>query len=412
MTDERKVLILTSDAGLGHRSAAQAVAGALIKRHAGACVVEIVNPADDERAPKILHSSESDYDRIVQNMSSLYRFSYEVSDATVPASMIEGVLVVGLFLVVRDLIRRHEPDVIVTTIPTYQAPVEAVFATGEERVPLITVVTDLVTIHRIWFNRAADLCVVPTDVARDLAISYGLPPERVKVTGIPVNPAIAEEERAPAEIRTDLGWRTDLTTLLAVGGKRVENMLPVLQALNHTGLPLQLAVLAGGDEEMYRQLQEMEWHAEAHVYDFVDNMPALMRASDLVLCKAGGLIVSEALASGLPLLLVDVIPGQETGNAEYVVEHGAGELVEDPLAALEAVHHWLDDDGELLAERAENACRIGRPQAAFEVAEYAWRMGGKLDWEREDGAAGRSELVDLLDRHGIAWKEGTCARSR
>jgi 1,2-diacylglycerol 3-beta-galactosyltransferase len=406
MTDERKVLILTSDAGLGHRNAAEAIAAALAKRHGDACIVEIVNPAEDERAPTILRSSEDDYDRVVQDMSDLYRLGYQISDATVPASVIEGVLTVGLFLVVRDLVRRHEPDVIVSTIPTYQAPVGAVFATGERCVPSITVVTDLVTIHRLWFSQAADLCVVPTEVARDLATSYGLAPERVKVIGIPVDPAIAEEaKRAPVEIRAELGWDPDLPTLLAVGGKRVQNMLPALQALNHAGLPLQLAVLAGGDDALYRQFQEVKWHAATHVYNFVDHMPALMRASDIILCKAGGLIVSEALASGLPLVLIDVIPGQETGNAEYVVEHGAGEMAGEPLAVLETVYHWLENGAQLLSERAENACRVGRSQAAFEIAEYVWRLSGKIDWKRADETAQHSALIELLDRHGVPWKD-------
>ncbi len=405
MNGKRKVLILTGDAGLGHRSAAEAIAAALIQSYGDACMVKIVNPAEDERAPGILRTTESDYDRIVQHMSDLYKLGYQVSDASVPVSVIEGVLTVALFLPVRDLIRRYEPDVIITTIPNFQAPVGAVFATGERRVPLITVITDLVTIHRIWFSQATDLCIVPTEMARDLAVSYGFAPETVKVAGIPVDPTIAEEKREPAEIRADLNWHLDLPTLLAVGGKRVENLVPALRALNHAGLPLQLAVVAGGDDDLYRQFQEMEWHAVSRVYNFVDQMPALMLASDLILCKAGGLIVSEALASGLPLVLIDVIPGQEVGNAEYVVEHGAGELAESPLAVLETVYHWLENDGELLAERAENARRLGRPRAAFEIAQYAWRLSREVDWEWEDDAAERSALVELLDRHGVPWKE-------
>jgi UDP-N-acetylglucosamine:LPS N-acetylglucosamine transferase len=405
MTDQRRVLILTSDAGLGHRNAAEAIAAALDRTYGDNCTVEIVNPLADERVPGLLRSSQDDYDLFVQEMPELYEFGYQASDAAVPTSVIEGVLIVALFLVIRDLVRRHDPDVVVTTIPIYQAPVGAVFATGERRVPLITVVTDLVTIHRLWFSQAADLCIVPTEIARDLATSYGLAPERVIVAGIPVDPAIAEGEREADEIRGELDWRLDLPALLAVGGKRVENMLPVLQALNHAGMPLQLAAVAGGDDALYRQFQEVEWHAVTHVYNFVDNMPVLMRASDLVLCKAGGLIVSEALACGLPLVLIDVIPGQEVGNAEYVVEHGAGELAEDPLAALEIIYHWLENDRELLAERRRDARRVGRPRAAFEIAEYAWRLGGETDWERADETARRSALFELLDRHGVPWKE-------
>jgi UDP-N-acetylglucosamine:LPS N-acetylglucosamine transferase len=142
------------------------------------------------------------------------------------------------------------------------------------------------------------------------------------------------------------------------------------------------------------------------VYDFVDDMPTLMHASDFILCKAGGLIVSEALACGLPLLVIDVIPGQETGNAEYVIEHGAGERAKSGLAALEIVHHWLDEGGALLAERARNARRLGRPRAAFEIAEHVWKiLMTQQDEERRDTSSERGALIALLDRHGVSWGE-------
>jgi 1,2-diacylglycerol 3-beta-galactosyltransferase len=137
-------------------------------------------------------------------------------------------------------------------------------------------------------------------------------------------------------------------------------------------------------------------------------MPTLMRASDFILCKAGGLIVSEALASGLPLVLVDVIPGQEMGNAKYVIEHGAGEKASDALAALEIIHHWLADDGALLSDRARSARRLGRPQAAFEIAECVWEIVtvmAKAGEEGRDTSSQRAALVELLERHGVSWKE-------
>jgi 1,2-diacylglycerol 3-beta-galactosyltransferase len=267
------------------------------------------------------------------------------------------------------------------------------------------VITDLAENHLLWFSPNLDLCMVPTGVARDLAVSCGLTSERVKVTGIPVDPAIAGEKRGPAEIRTELGWRIDLPMLLVVGGKRVGNLMPALHALNHSGLALQLALVAGGDDALYHQFQETDWHTVAHIYNFVDNMPTLMRASDFVLCKAGGLIVSEALASGLPLVLIDVLPGQETGNAEYVIEHGAGEKADDALTALEIVHHWLDDGGALLFERGQDARRLGRPRAAFEVAKHVWKIVTEAGEERRDTSSRRPALIDLLDRHGVLWRE-------
>jgi UDP-N-acetylglucosamine:LPS N-acetylglucosamine transferase len=80
-----------------------------------------------------------------------------------------------------------------------------------------------------------------------------------------------------------------------------------------------MIVVAGGDDDQYMRYQQSEWHVPTRIYNFVDNMPQFMHAADGIICKAGGLIVTESLACGLPLLLVDVLPGQEEGNADLVV---------------------------------------------------------------------------------------------
>lgn len=403
MSDHEKILILTSDAGFGHRSAAQAIAAALEETCGDRCAVEIVNPLEDKRTPAILRKGQSDYDRIVREMPDLYKLGYQASDAAAPSTLIESALVVMLFEVMRDLIRRHQPEAIVTTYPLYQAPLGAVYTITRRSIPLITVVTDMATVHRLWFHDAADSCLVSTPAVRDLALEAGLTPERVQVTGIPVHPAIAKEERCQDEIRRELGWRSGMKTVLAVGSKRVEHLEDMLRVLNHSGMELQLALVAGGNDELYKELNAMEWHKTAHLYNFVENMPTLMHAADCIICKAGGLILTEALACGLPMLLIDVIEGQETGNAEHVIEGKAGDLAQDPVTALEVMYHWLDQDGALLAERARNARRLGHPRAAYDVAEKAWGVAKQGPYTKKSGRLVRlrPKLIDLLNRHNV-----------
>jgi 1,2-diacylglycerol 3-beta-galactosyltransferase len=402
MVNGKRVAILTADAGFGHRSAANAVAAALQETYGDGCAVEIVNPMDDKRVPAVLRNSQADYDRIVRETPELYRIGYEATDAAVPSRVMESALTVMLFEVMRDLVREHRPDAIVTTYPLYQAPLQAVYALSRRHVPTLTVVTDLVTVHRLWFHEVADLCLVPTEQVRALAQEHGMSPEKVQITGIPVNPKIARHPGDRDALRAELGWRTDLATVLVVGGTRVSHLGDMLRPLNHAGLPLQLAILAGRDETTYRQLEETEWHAVAHLYGMVPNMPAMMHAADCVMCKAGGLIVTEALACGLPLLLIDVLPGQEAGNADYVVQGGAGELAQDPVAALEILYHWLEKDAVLLAERSENARRLGRPRAAHEIAAHAWAAAARGPGPVSRRLArARQKLVDLLSRHGV-----------
>jgi 1,2-diacylglycerol 3-beta-galactosyltransferase len=335
-------------------------------------------------------------------MPDLYKLEYQVTDEPLPNYIIERGLIVLLFDTLQKTLRHRKPDAVIVTNPIYSAPLNAVIALNRWSIPFLTVITDLTNVHRQWFVDGADMLLLPTQEVFDQARGLGFPEERLAVTGIPVKLEIAHERRSPQEIRMEFGWRDDLITVLAVGSKRVKNLEKVLHVLNHSGLPLQLVLVAGGDEARYTHFHNIDWHVQTYCYDFVDQMPAFLRAADLLVTKAGGLIVSEALASGLPLLLIDITPGQEEGNADYVVGHEAGEIALEPVKALETVFHWLEGDQSLLAERAGNALALGRPGAAFDAATLAWQIAerGRARSPRMSEQA-LARIQDLLGKFNI-----------
>ncbi|MCU0508166.1 MAG: hypothetical protein MUC34_07175 [Anaerolineae bacterium] len=365
---QRKILILSADAGFGHKAAARAIAEGFRVRYGDRCAVSIVNPLDHPKAPALLVSAQDDYDRMIQQSPDLYRVGYEASDGAVPAGIAEQALTLMLYTVLRDILAAQEPDAVITTYPLYQASLAALRGLSRHGRPFLTVVTDLVTVHRLWFHESAEYCLVPTQMVADKALESGVAPDRVEIAGLPVNPQLGEQVDRAA-LRARLGWSNDRTVALFTGSKRVKKLEPVARILNHSGLPLELAIVTGGDEELRKRFERAEWHVPAHVYGYIDNMPEMMQAADFIVCKAGGLIVSESLAAGLPLLLAEAIPGQETGNADYVVKGGAGMLVNDATEALVQVFHWLDKDRAGLADAAGRARLLGRPDAALRVAE-------------------------------------------
>ncbi|MHC1739488.1 MAG: glycosyltransferase [Anaerolineaceae bacterium] len=369
MSVKKKILILTADAGFGHRSAANAVAAAIEEKYPNELIYEIVNPLDNKGTPTFLRESQADYTKWVRNVPELYRFGYDASDALVPTRLLENSLSVLLHDVMRDILKESQPDAILATYPMYPPALTPLFHNKKRRVPLFTSITDLSTVHRLWFHRKVDGCLVPNSLVADLATSYGLNPEKVIITGIAVNPNVVRETRSKTEIRAELGWTPDIPTVLAVGSKRVERLIDTLNIINHFGAPLQLVVVAGKDEHLLSELSHFDWHIPAHIYDFVDNVPLLMHASDLIISKAGGLIVTESLACGLPMILIEILPGQETGNAEYVTALGAADLADDPICILENLSHLLQNNHSLLKQRAENAARIGQPRSAYKIAD-------------------------------------------
>lgn len=373
-TSPKQILVLTSDMGFGHRSAAKAVAAALEFRYGEDVQVNIVNAFDHKSVPAVVREQQAEYDRRVREAPELYHIGYQVMDAPLSTSLVEIGLTALLFQALSDILKQYKPDAIIVTHPMYLEPLRTIFRQTRKTIPILTIVTDLGTVQRIWFHPVSRITLVPTERVYNLALEAKLQPAAVKITGIPVHPQNFSEKRPAAEIRADLGIEPTRLTALVVSSPRVRNLLDAVRVLNHSNFPLQAIVVAGGDDAVYAELQQTDWHIPVVVYNLVDNMPTLMHAADFIVCKAGGLIVTEALACGLPLMLIDVIEGQETGNAEFVVENEAGEVARMPLDMLETLYHWLGNDAQLLQTRAHNARKVGRPQAADEIAELTWTL--------------------------------------
>jgi UDP-N-acetylglucosamine:LPS N-acetylglucosamine transferase len=370
----RRVTVLTGDAGFGHRRSANAIAQALTECYGEDCAVEIINPLDDKRVMSLLRKTQGGHDHCARSWRGIYDLAWQATRSTVGGAAIGGSLAVMLYQVMHDIVCRRRPDIIITTYPLYHPALSAVFAASRRRVPLVTVVTDLGPVHPVWYSKDADACLVATPMAKAQALAHGLAAERVHVTGIPVDLAVARGGRDRLALRNDLGWQPDLPTLLAVGSRRVTGLPEVLEEINASGLSLQLVVVAGGDGELHRRMTAVEWRMPAHLYLWSDHVPDLLRASDCVITKAGGLIIAEALACGTPLIITEVMPDQERGNAAVVVQSGAGELAVGPGKVVGVVTRWLAQDGRLLAEHARHAQDLGHPRAAYAVAEHVWAL--------------------------------------
>ncbi|MGE5224935.1 MAG: MGDG synthase family glycosyltransferase [Omnitrophica WOR_2 bacterium] len=368
----KRILILTADVGFGHRSAAQAVAEALELGHPQQCESTILNPVYERNASFLLRNPMRDYDRTVTHWTAYYRLTYALSDTRLACRLLDGLMRMLLTPLMARLLEEFQPEAVLSTYHIYNPPLRAAINSLGASIPLFSVVTDLENVHKMWLRPGPDRIFVASQAARAEALARGLPGEQVIATGVPVNPSFGDAAKSRQELRRELGWQAQLTTLLAVGSRRVETMLAHLQAINQSGLPLQIAAVAGGDARLHQKLQAIDWRIPAHIYGFVEQMPDLMRAADLLISKAGGLIVAEGLACGLPLLLIEFIPGQETGNVRFVQENHAGRLAGSPQETLSILRSWLQDGGQILQETAAHARQIGRPKAACQVAETIW----------------------------------------
>jgi UDP-N-acetylglucosamine:LPS N-acetylglucosamine transferase len=208
-----------------------------------------------------------------------------------------------------------------------------------------------------------------TESARQDCIRFGAPPASVEVVGIPVRSEFAGGiDRHAARPRLQaLGLDSGKFTILAmVGAEGSPNALANIAQLAQLNLDAQLLVISGRNEALRRRVEQLPARMPLRALGFVDNVAELMCAADLLLTKAGGVTLAEAFCCGVPVVVHDVLPGQEAGNLEYVLGQEAVLFAPDPetLAriAQELVHH-----PSRRAALAERGARLARPKASRDI---------------------------------------------
>lgn len=266
-------------------------------------------------------------------------------------------------------IDRLEPDVLVHT--HFLGP-DIVSGRMRRRAPLpqAEVITDFFA-HSLWLQPGVARYFVATDEVKVHLVSAGVDANRVRVTGIPIDLRF-ERLPEPAAARAARGLELDRDVLLLMaGGLEAGDLRALIGQLRSLAWPLTVLVVCGRSQELYKVANEAAAEAPGpatfRVFGRVDDVPDLMAAADVVVSKPGGLTSSEALAAGLPLLLVSPYPLQEEANANVLLENGAAQRIE-PLSTFNHKLRKLLDDPEHREAMRAAARRLGRPSAATDVA--------------------------------------------
>lgn len=363
-----RILILYAAAhGKGHESAARALESEL----SGDDRVGTVITADafDYGSELYRRLYATFYRELSENMSALWERVYDAADSEAMSflddlrKLLDRAGVTELHKLVAD----YGADRVVCT---HFLPIHVLAwhtARGNLGVPLYAVVTDY-TAHRYWVAEEVERYFVASTKIAAMLQERGVAPSRVSVTGIPVDPTLGS--RDPEALRRKHAIdRSPIATLVcsAIDPPLIRSMVDGIVAAGTSGT---LIAVAGRSPEAAEALEGVEGNDRLDVVvvsGFVDYLEELVAVSDLLITKAGGLIVSETLAQGVPMLLVEPLGGQETWNADYVVSTGAGVQARVPEMVPEIARSLLDDP-ERLRLMKERAGSGGRPEAASLIA--------------------------------------------
>lgn len=373
-TRRLRVLCLHTGAGGGHTSAIKAIIEAMENRYGDRIIIDMVDALKDY-APRPLNLAPESYSHMIKS-PQFYRQFYELGNGRRRSRLVMQGITLYTRQAVDTLLDEHPADVIVSTYHFASSPVMDALARRQRKIPVITVVTDLVTIPPVWFDTRADLTVVPTEPAYHQALIAGIPTERIKRIGLPVSPRfVATADKA--KVRQQLGWPAKgKVALLMAGGAGVGPLGGLAEAIITAGVAVTPVIVTGKNRRLATRLRKQPWAGKALIYDFVEDMPAFMQAADVLITKAGPGTITEALNTNLPMILYSRIPGQEEGNVEYVSHTGAGYWA-PKKPELVATLRYLVGDSQALHNAQKAAKQLSTPQAADLIARLVVETGQK-----------------------------------
>ncbi len=357
-TNRPKILILSSDTGGGHRSAAAAIVAGVQKfLESESYAIRVVRAVEDSHhvSAKLVNL----YNWVLRNRQHWMKYLYWIVNRVRPET--REFVYRRCFVNTRDLFEKWCPHVVVSVHPLTQHLIARVLKELRlaDRIPLVTVVTD--PSYGFWKGWACNdvaLYLCATEEARRQLIDYGIAPERIKVSGMPVHPKFEfPSEHAAQAARKVLGLDPEkFTVFVNAGWEGGGNIPKIFRELARGELDVQAIFLAGKNEELRSEAELLAATANfpVKVIGYSDQVEQLMRAANVMISKLGGLTTFEALSCRVPIIAdgtTEPMP-QEAGTVNLIVKRGAGVLLRRASDVVPTVRRMIEDSAHYAAMRA------------------------------------------------------------
>ncbi len=344
-----KILIISSDTGGGHRSAAQTILEGANRFWKGKSVAVRVVKAVEE-SHHVTGKLVGVYNWILRNKQHWMKYVYWAMNRFRPETR-EFVhrRCIGFCA---EIFEKWCPHVVVSVHPLTQHIFARILKELKlsNQIPLVTVVTDpCYGFWKGWACNDVSLYLVANDESRRQLIDYGISPEKIKISGMPIDPKFHEvSEKDAQKARQAFGLDAEKFTVFVNAGWIGGGNIPqIFRELVRGELDVQAIFLAGKNEELKKEAEELAKTAKfpVKVIGYSDDIEKLMQSANVMISKLGGLTTFEALACRLPIIADATTPPmpQEAGTVNMIARHGAGILLKKVTDIIPTIQSLLNN---------------------------------------------------------------------
>lgn len=359
-----KALILSVSTGGGHKRAAEAIKESILVNEPDSDVqiidtIKYINPFLD----KLVVGT---YLKSIRYYPSFFQYIYKHSDDegkfTKSSAMVNDYLTKQLY----PKILEFNPDILIAT-HAFTAQILSILRKkfGWQKSSLV-VMTDYAS-HAFWVHRNVDAYVVSnSDMIRELVLR-GRSAETVFPYGIPISQSFLKT-RPKEQIYTDLGLEAKKTITIMGGSLGLGNIVDILHEVVSIPLDFQVLVLTGSNRKLYDKILELSFDEEKNIVPlhYSDRMNDILKITDLLITKPGGLTLTESFIMGTPLAIYSAIPGHELQNADYLFRHGLALDLGTGENCAEKIEALLSSEEDLQNLR-ERSLQNGKPKASQDI---------------------------------------------
>lgn len=415
------ILILSASTGGGHNRASNALKSYItsVNKNANVDIVDTLQYCSSALNKTVTLG----YKAIAKNAPELYGTVYKRSDKETPFAELVNSIYIQFSKKLLPMIDEYNPDIVVTCHPFASNMMSILKSSYDVTVPVVSIITDFMP-HRSYIGDHIDAYVTAsTDTAENLAEKYGVDKKLIFPLGMPIfNSFYNCDKSKKAETLCRLGFSQDKPTILIMAGSfGVTDILKIYENIVELDIECQIIVITGKNKRLYdafekllnKNLNEFETqdissvftnlgeaniirmlydHSEAirqeignklsktfkrstdktketRLFYFVDNVEDYMHVSDLIITKPGGLTTSESLACGLPMAVFKAFPGQESQNADFLVNKQAAIVLEKGEKGAKQIEELLLDSEKLsqMKENSKNSAILNSSESIYNL---------------------------------------------
>lgn len=351
----KKIIYLTNKFGTGHLNAAEAVREAIDKLYPGKYDHELLDVY--ETGNKGLYKIHINLNKFMAVYArKTLKASFELTGKYEKALNKVAISLGGKR--VWPIIKKENPDIIISAFPMFTSMVAEICKKRNFRIPIGVLVTDTGKVHKAWAYKKLDFYLAPTDETKYFLKKYGADSDKIEVLGFPVREQFYRKyNRAKTFAKHKLDPKKNTIAFFS-GGLGVGKIRERVQAVSGKVKDYQILVLCGQNKTLCREMNLLARRTRKNhikVFTYTNEVAEILSMADLVVTKAGGVSVNELIALKKPMIIYEVIPGQEEPNAQLVEHMGFGYIEKKSKDLVDRINYIFETgDNRRIIKNLEN----------------------------------------------------------